>query len=54
MLKIFTDVFSGIAKSNSTISPLGEDDRYRLFLEQSRRERRLAQLRADQKFYRQG
>ncbi len=52
MLNIFVDVLRGVTKANSLISPLGEDDRYRLHLEQSRRERRLAQLRADQRFYR--
>jgi|GEM_PF-2330652 len=53
MLNIFADVFHTATGTNSQITPLGEDERFKLMLDQSRRERRLAKLKADQRFYRQ-
>lgn len=53
MLNIFADVFTTATKTNTYVTPLGEDERYNLLLEQNRRERRLARLKADQRFYRQ-
>tara|TARA_R110002096_G_scaffold46032_7_gene123093 strand:- start:2338 stop:2550 length:213 start_codon:yes stop_codon:yes gene_type:complete len=53
MLNILSGAFNAATRTNSTITPLGQDERHQLFLEQSRRERRLQQLKADQRFYRQ-
>ncbi len=41
MLNIFANTFSIATRQNSAIAPLGEDERRRLLLEQSRRERRI-------------
>lgn len=53
MLNILSGAFNAATRTNSTITPLGQDERHQLFLKQSRRERRLQQVKADQRFYRQ-
>lgn len=54
MLNILADMFTAATRQNSNMSPLGEDERRHLSLEQSRRERRIAEHKANARFYRQG
>jgi hypothetical protein len=53
MLNIFADAMTVATGQNSNISPLGEDERWRLYLEQTRRERRLALRKELNRIYRQ-
>jgi hypothetical protein len=43
MLNILSNAFSTATRQNSIITPLCDSERRRLYLEQSRRERRIAQ-----------
>ena len=45
MLNIFASTFSTAVRQNSVITPLGDGERRRLYLEQSRRERKVAQAK---------
>ena len=45
MLEIFANAFSTATRRHSMMTPLGDNERRRLYLEQSRKERRDAQAR---------
>ena len=49
MLEIFANTLSTAARQHSVMTPLGENERRRLYLEQSRLERRKAQARISRK-----
>jgi hypothetical protein len=51
MLNILANTIHTATGMNSHLTPLGQDERHKLYLEQSRKERRLARMRADQRFY---
>lgn len=45
MLNVFADVISTATRQKSVMTPLGDSERRRLYLEQSRRERKIAQAK---------
>jgi hypothetical protein len=45
MLNVFADAISTATRQKSVMTPLGDSERRRLYLEQSRRERKIAQAK---------